>query len=136
VAAAHGGPVAAASARAAAQRVSDDLVAQFLGAHDEQMERMDALAQEMRGRLTGLQDAVGGLLDGPWRTALVHIDEAGRQPQARERELELASSATRHHGRAFDLVGAPIPITLEQTPANPPKAASGLHDKVHVPPQA
>ena len=97
---------------------------------------MDALAQEMRGRLTGLQDAVGGLLDGPWRTALVHIDEAGRQPQASERELELASSATRHHGRAFDLVGAPIPITLEQTPANPPKAASGLHDKVHVPPQA
>jgi hypothetical protein len=50
-------------------------------------------------------------------------------------QIEKISSATRHHGRAFDLIGAPIPITLEQTPANPPKAANALHDRVHVPPQ-
>jgi hypothetical protein len=91
-AAVPGGPVAAASAKAAAEKVSDALLAQFLGAHEEQMERMDALAQEMRGRLTELQDAVGSLLDRPWRKALEHIDEAAYRPRARERELELARS--------------------------------------------
>jgi hypothetical protein len=98
-AATPGGPIAAASAKAATETVSD-LLLQFLGAHDEQMDRLTELAEDIRGRLMGLQDAVGGLLDAPWRTALAHIEEAGRRPAARERELELARV------RLFDAWGA------------------------------
>ena len=50
-------------------------------------------------------------------------------------QIEKISSATQHHAGRSNLVGAPIPITLEQTPANPPKAANALHNRVHVPPQ-
>jgi hypothetical protein len=90
VATAAGGPIAVASAKAAAEKVSDDLLAQFLGAHDDQMQRIEELSLEMRGRLIGLQNTVGGLLDAPWRTALAHIEEAGRGPVRRGQELELA----------------------------------------------
>lgn len=85
-----GGPVAVAAAQAAAGRLSDDLLAQFMGAHLDQMQRIEQLNQEMRSRLIGLQNAVGGLLDGPWRTALAHIEEAARRPGHRAQELELA----------------------------------------------
>jgi hypothetical protein len=85
-----GGPVAMAAAQAAAGKLSDDLLAQFMGAHLDQMQRIEELNQEMRGRLIGLQNTVGGLLDAPWRTALAHIEEAGRRPGRREQELELA----------------------------------------------
>lgn len=90
VAVAAGGPIAVASAGAAAEQLSDDLLAQFMGAHADQMQRIEELGQEMRGRLIGVQDAVGGLLDAPWRTALAHIEEASSRPSRREQELELA----------------------------------------------
>jgi hypothetical protein len=63
-----------------------------MDAQADQMERIDQLGQEMRGRMTRLQDSVGGLLDRHWHTALMHIEEASRRPpEARRQELELAS---------------------------------------------
>lgn len=79
-----------AAASVAAKKVSDDLLAQFMDAHDDQMARIEELSQEMRGRLIGLQNTVGAGLDAPWHTALTHIEEAGRRPSHREQELELA----------------------------------------------
>ena len=90
VAAGVGGPIAAASANVAAEKVSDDLLKQFLGAHDDQMQRIEEISLEMRNQLIGLQNTVGGLLDAPWRTALAHIQEASRRPLRRAQELELA----------------------------------------------
>jgi hypothetical protein len=69
--------------------------------------------------------------DGGFRCCHHHRPDAHHR-RSPDRKI---SSATRHHGRAFDLIGASIPITLDQTPANPPKAANALHDRVHVPPQ-
>jgi len=90
MAAGAGGPIAVVAAGAAAENLSESLLAQFMGAHTDQMQRIEALRQEMRGRLIGLQDTVGGLLDAPWRTALAHIEEAARRPPRRAQELELA----------------------------------------------
>lgn len=86
VAAGAGGPIAVASAKVAA----DDLLEQFLGAHADQMQRIEEISLGMRDQLMGLQNTVGGLLDAPWRTALAHIREAGRRPLRRAQELELA----------------------------------------------
>jgi hypothetical protein len=93
VAATPGGPIAVAAASVAAKKVSDDLLAQFMDAHDDQMTRIEELSQEMRGRLIGLQNTVGAGLDAPWHTALTHIEEAGRRPSHREQELEIARNA-------------------------------------------
>lgn len=90
VAAGAGGPVAIASAKVAAEKVSDDLLKQFLGAHADQMQRIEEISLEMRDRLIRVENMVGGLLDAPWNTALTHIEEAGRRPLRREQELELA----------------------------------------------
>lgn len=116
MAAAAGGPMAVVSAKAAAEKVSDDLLAQFLGAHDDQMQRIEELSLEMRGRLTGLQNTVGGLLDAPWRTALAHIEEAGRRPSSRAQELELARI------RLFDAWGVAESL-LERDPRSLDPAA-------------
>ena len=61
-----------------------------MDAHNDQMTRIEELSQEMRGRLIGLQNTVGAVLDAPWHTALTHIEEASRRPSHREQELELA----------------------------------------------
>jgi len=90
VAASAGGPIAVVSANATVGKLSDDLLAQFLGAHADQMQRIEELSQEIHGQLIKLQDTVGALLDAPWRTALAHIDEASRRPGHQAHELELA----------------------------------------------
>lgn len=89
-AATPGGPIAAAAASVAAKKVSDDLLAQFMDAHDDQMARIEELSQQMSGRLIGLQNTVGAALDIPWQRALGHIEEATWRPAHREQELELA----------------------------------------------
>jgi hypothetical protein len=90
VAASAGGPIAMASAKAAAEKLSGDLLAQFMDAQADQMQRIEELSLEMRGRLIELQNAVGAQLDAPWHAALTHIEEAGHRPSHRARELELA----------------------------------------------
>jgi hypothetical protein len=91
VAASPGGPIAIAAARAAAETLSDDLLTQFLGAHADQMQRIEEISLQLRDQLTGLQNTVGASLDASWHTALTHIAEAGRRPTVhRAPELELA----------------------------------------------
>jgi hypothetical protein len=116
VAAAAGGPVAIASAASAAERLSDDLLTQFMPAHADQLQQLEEISRELRGRLISLQDSVGALLDGPWRTALAHIEEASRRPLRREQELELA----RIH--LFDAWG-PAEALLERNPQSQDPAA-------------
>jgi hypothetical protein len=90
VAVGAGGPIAVASAKAAAEKLSGDLLAQFMDAQADQLQRIEELSLEMRGRLIELQNTVGAQLDAPWHTALAHIEEAGRRPSHRAQELELA----------------------------------------------
>jgi hypothetical protein len=116
VAAGAGGPIAVATAKVTAEKVSDDLLAQFLGAHADQMQRIEEISLEMRGRLIELQNTVGGLLDAPWHTALAHIEEAGRLPSRRAQELELARI------RLFDAWGVAKSL-LERDPRSLDPAA-------------
>jgi hypothetical protein len=115
-AATPGGPIAMAAASVAARKVSDDLLAQFMGAHADQMQRIEEISLEMRGQLIELQNTVGGLLDAPWRTALAHIEEAGRRPSRRAQELELARI------RLFDAWGVSKSL-LERDPRSLDPAA-------------
>lgn len=53
-----------AGASALAGKVSDDLLAQFLKAHAEQVDLLDQLGHEMRGRLASLAASIDAQLDG------------------------------------------------------------------------
>jgi hypothetical protein len=119
VAASVAGPIAVASAGAAAGKLSGDLLEQFLGAHADQMQRIEELGKEMHGQLIGLQNTVGGLLDAPWRTALAHIDEAGRRPGREAQELELARA------NLFEAWGVAEGLLERDTSSQDPAALRG-----------
>jgi hypothetical protein len=89
-AAVAGGPVAAATAKAIAEKVTGDLLNQFMEAQSDQAARTDALIAQITGRLDELYSAVGAQLDTAWHKALTHISEAERRPTQRDRELDLA----------------------------------------------
>jgi hypothetical protein len=72
------------------EKLSGDLLAQFMDVQADQMQRIEELSLEMRGRLIELQNTVGAQLDASWHTPLTHIGEAGRRPTHRAQELELA----------------------------------------------
>ena len=68
-----------------------------------------------------------------WRVPVLSPSPAGRSPQAVTRSKDQPRDPAPR--RATGLIGAPIPITVEQTPANPPKAVNALHNRVHVLPR-
>jgi len=87
---AAGGPIAAATAKTVAEKVTGDLLNQFMEAQSDQAAHTNALIAEITGRLAELHNAVGAQLDKTWYKALTHISEAGRRPSQRDRELDLA----------------------------------------------
>jgi hypothetical protein len=85
-----GGPIAAAAAGKTAEVITDDVLAQFLDAQSDQMADLVRLNREMADQLVGIQQGVDALLDGPWRTGLLHIADAASNPSRRQSGLELA----------------------------------------------
>lgn len=75
-----GGPIVAAAARAAADKSMEALLSEFVLAQNDQLDRIEAINQDMQCRLIRLEQGMSDLLDEPWRTARLHIQEAANSP--------------------------------------------------------
>jgi len=93
-----GGPIGAAAAGAAANKSTEALINEFVQAQNEQLNRIEAINQDMQFRLLRLEQGMSVLLDGPWRTALFHIREAANRPHHFNEEI---TEARNELGKAY-----------------------------------
>lgn len=81
------GPIGAAAAKVVADKSMAALLNEFVEAQNDQLNRIEAINQDMQCRLIRLEQGMNVLLDGPWRTALLHIQEAAHSPDRSDEEI-------------------------------------------------
>ena len=86
------GPIGGAAAGAVVQQVTQLTLDELIEAQNDHLQDLAALNRELRDRLIGVQASVDTIIDGPWRTARLYIEEAALMHDARQRgnNLELA----------------------------------------------
>lgn len=86
------GPIGGAAAGAVVQQATESMLDELIAAQNDHLQDLAALNRELRDRLIGVQASVDTIIDGPWRTARLYIEEAARMHDARQRgnNLELA----------------------------------------------
>jgi hypothetical protein len=83
-------PLLGAAASAAAQKSTEELLAEFLPAQQDALDELAERTQRIESILGDVRTDVRALTDAPWRAALLHIEDAASHPDAASVELALA----------------------------------------------
>jgi hypothetical protein len=83
-------PVLGAAAGAAAKTSTEELLAEFLPAQQQALDTLLDRTRSIELLLGEIHSNIEVLLEGPWRTALLHIEDATTHPEKAADTLELA----------------------------------------------
>ena len=86
-------PVLGAAAGAAATKTTEQILGEFLSAQQDALDTLLERTQNMELLLGGIRSDLQAVIDGPWRTALLHINDAAKHPDRARDELQIARNA-------------------------------------------